>query len=96
MHKLAEAQGWLQLCQLAVAERLTANHIPFDDFLRVLDDCLPCKIQIGDNEPIDLFAIGSIHPHLFSMSYRGPGGSNSKELVLLGGISLANARIIAE
>jgi hypothetical protein len=89
-----EAKGWLELCQESIRLGLSANEIPFDKLIGALDKYLPCEIQVGDNPPISVTKIGSVHPQSHSLSYRGARHSELDNQVMGGGISLANAKII--
>jgi hypothetical protein len=88
------AQEWLELCQMAIAENLPFNQIPFPAFLGALKECLPCQMQIGDNPPITVVSVGNVHPVNFSLSYRGDRESDIDGSVLGGGIGLKSARIL--
>ena len=92
--KTVTAQEWLSLCQMAIAEKIPFNQIPFPAFLASLRDCLPCQMQIGGNLPITVVEIGSIHPLNYSLSYRGAIATDIDGGVLGGGIALDAARII--
>jgi hypothetical protein len=84
-------QEWLELCQLAINEGV---YPPYFQFIDALRKCLPCQIQIGDNPPITVVLVGSIHPLNHSLSYRGDRESDVDGSVMGGGISLKTARVI--
>ena len=89
--KIKNAQEWLELCQMAINERVPP---PYREFIGALRECLPCQIQIGDNPPIAVFSVGSVHPVNHSLSYRGDRESDIDGSVLGGGIGLMAARIL--
>jgi hypothetical protein len=89
------AQEWLELCQQGINQNLPLNQIPFFPFLKALKECLPCQIQIGDNPPITVVLVGSIHPLNHSLSYRGDRESDVDGSVMGSGISLKSARIVS-
>ena len=89
--KIKCAQEWLELCQLAIAERVQP---PYREFIGALKECLPCQIQVDGNPPITVVSVGSVHPLNHSLSYRGDRKSDIDGSVLGGGIGLSVARIL--
>lgn len=92
--KITAANGWLELCQSAIVEGLSFTEIPFPQFIKAFKECLPCQVQVNDNPPISVAAIGSIHPLNYSLSYRSSNASGSDGGVLGGGIALEAVRIL--